>query len=419
MAFCKIGVLQGLIFVGRDVFRNVFQLAVQYAANIIQRGGVQGFVLAQFIDGGAGNVVVMNEGIGRLIGILQRYPEAIINYHTVTPPFWMFSFYVMVLILTIVVKKTIIWIRTGGMRMKKWIFRLLIAMLLIVIIPSAMAASGGGSFKKYTFSDTPKSESVGDVDATVGEKNALRVGEDYLAAMGFSYEGLIDQLEYEGFTHEEAVYACDILFERSALPMKKGSTGSKVEEIQQRLIELGFLNGGADGIFGSGTEGAVKSFQDDRGLEVTGIVDEETYAELYNEAIDGYSFIGKISLAMQMDLDTLWESSSSAAFGAVTVLMDITAENIPEMELEGIGDVFLAKLKIKGEETVLAYYYFRDTVFVCAIFNPATGEITAEIIDYNTTPKQAMLAMHSGGVVDDYQVIDMDDIAEILGDLLG
>ena len=27
--------------------------------------------------------------------------------------------------------------------------------------------------------------------------------------MAFSYDGLIDQLEYEGYTHEEAVYAAD------------------------------------------------------------------------------------------------------------------------------------------------------------------------------------------------------------------
>lgn len=116
---------------------------------------------------------------------------------------------------------------------------------------------------------------------TIGEKNALRVGEDYLDAMGFSYDGLIDQLMYEGFTREEAVYACDILFERNGLPVKKGSNGSKVKEVQEKLIELRFLSGGADGIFGSGTEKAVKAFQTDNGLSITGIVDEETYDALF------------------------------------------------------------------------------------------------------------------------------------------
>ena len=43
-------------------------------------------------------------------------------------------------------------------------------------------------------------------NATMGEKNALRKAKEYLNAMSFSYDGLVDQLEFEGFTHEEAVY---------------------------------------------------------------------------------------------------------------------------------------------------------------------------------------------------------------------
>ena len=45
--------------------------------------------------------------------------------------------------------------------------------------------------------------------ATAGEKNALRKAHDYLAYTAFSYTGLIGQLEYEGFTTEEATYAVD------------------------------------------------------------------------------------------------------------------------------------------------------------------------------------------------------------------
>lgn len=45
--------------------------------------------------------------------------------------------------------------------------------------------------------------------ATSGEKNALRTANSYLSFMGFSYTGLISQLEVEGYTHSEAVYAAD------------------------------------------------------------------------------------------------------------------------------------------------------------------------------------------------------------------
>ena len=44
---------------------------------------------------------------------------------------------------------------------------------------------------------------------TLGEENALRSAQDYLSFTSFSREGLIQQLEYEGYTNEEAVYAVD------------------------------------------------------------------------------------------------------------------------------------------------------------------------------------------------------------------
>jgi len=45
--------------------------------------------------------------------------------------------------------------------------------------------------------------------ATLGEKNAAKSALDYLAFTAFSYSGLVKQLEFEGFTHAEAVYGVD------------------------------------------------------------------------------------------------------------------------------------------------------------------------------------------------------------------
>lgn len=44
---------------------------------------------------------------------------------------------------------------------------------------------------------------------TIGQKNALDSAKSYLRFMAFSYEGIIKQLEYEGFSNSEAVYAAD------------------------------------------------------------------------------------------------------------------------------------------------------------------------------------------------------------------
>lgn len=46
-------------------------------------------------------------------------------------------------------------------------------------------------------------------EPTLGQKNALKTAKDYLRTMSFSYTGLIKQLEYEGYSKEEATYGAD------------------------------------------------------------------------------------------------------------------------------------------------------------------------------------------------------------------
>jgi hypothetical protein len=60
-----------------------------------------------------------------------------------------------------------------------------------------------------TTPSTPAVEETTTDTATIGEKNALSQALSYLRAMPFSYNGLIEQLEYEGYSHEEAVYGAD------------------------------------------------------------------------------------------------------------------------------------------------------------------------------------------------------------------
>ena len=43
----------------------------------------------------------------------------------------------------------------------------------------------------------------------MGQKNALKEAESYLDYSSFSYSGLIEQLEYEGYSNEDATYAVD------------------------------------------------------------------------------------------------------------------------------------------------------------------------------------------------------------------
>ena len=55
----------------------------------------------------------------------------------------------------------------------------------------------------------PASETAPQPEPTLGEKNAARKALDYLNYTSFSYSGLVEQLKFEGYSHEEAVYGVD------------------------------------------------------------------------------------------------------------------------------------------------------------------------------------------------------------------
>jgi D-alanyl-D-alanine carboxypeptidase len=60
-----------------------------------------------------------------------------------------------------------------------------------------------------------------------------------------------------------------------------GASGDEVTRLQQRLKDLGYLNGKVDGKYGGGTKRAVISFQRRNGLKTDGVAGETTLAKLY------------------------------------------------------------------------------------------------------------------------------------------
>ncbi len=57
--------------------------------------------------------------------------------------------------------------------------------------------------------------------------------------------------------------------------LKYQMIGSDVVIVQLKLKELGYLAGRADGIFGKSTEQAVRRYQEEQGLEITGVVNRK------------------------------------------------------------------------------------------------------------------------------------------------
>ncbi len=64
--------------------------------------------------------------------------------------------------------------------------------------------------------------------------------------------------------------------------LRQGDMGNEVKSLQQRLIQLGYLLGKADGNFGSGTAAALKAFQKANGLLQDGVAGATTLSKLYS-----------------------------------------------------------------------------------------------------------------------------------------
>lgn len=67
--------------------------------------------------------------------------------------------------------------------------------------------------------------------------------------------------------------------------LAKGSKGEEVVKLQERLIELGYLSGTADGVYGNQTKAAVELFQAVNEVHyiVTGVADVDTQEELFEK----------------------------------------------------------------------------------------------------------------------------------------
>ena len=68
----------------------------------------------------------------------------------------------------------------------------------------------------------------------------------------------------------------------SSSTLHNGSRGESVRKLQQALIDLGYLNGKADGIFGNQTEKAVRAFQSAKKLTVDGLAGKKTQEILFS-----------------------------------------------------------------------------------------------------------------------------------------
>ena len=115
------------------------------------------------------------------------------------------------------------------------------------------------------------------------------------------------------------------------VPLRADTWSENVKVLQTKLIELGFLSGRADGIFGPVTEAALMNLQQVMGLEPTGVVSTSSELEriLSIEAADGVNLI--------MNGDFIAGNASWSLWGQPSVCSVMSLENGKWLQVNGTG----------------------------------------------------------------------------------
>src|SRR5438270_132438 len=95
--------------------------------------------------------------------------------------------------------------------------------------------------------------------------------------------------------------------------LKQGSSGPDVQNLQQKLKDLGFDPNGVDGNFGPGTKAAVIAFQRSKGLQADGIAGPATMTALQSDGAEAAAG-GEVSGG------SVGESDASAEFATAGAL---------------------------------------------------------------------------------------------------
>ena len=139
-----------------------------------------------------------------------------------------------------------------------------------------------------------------------------------------------------------------------AASYKKGSSGAVVTQIQTTLKSWGYYTGTVDGIYGSGTERAVRAFQQKIGLTVDGKAGDQTLAAMGLSAGGGNS------------------SNSGGSGGASSSQVDLLARLIsaeargePYSGQVAVGAVVLNRIKHPSFPNTLPGVIYQSGAFTC------------------------------------------------------
>lgn len=130
----------------------------------------------------------------------------------------------------------------------------------------------------------PTDPRVLDIQKTLNERYGLNIAEDNIYG-NETKKALIEALQIELNNQFGKKLAVDGIFgnktKQACEEIAKGAEGNITWIIQAMLSIKGYNTNGIDGIFGSGTETAVRKFQQNNNLGVDGIVGKNTFEKLF------------------------------------------------------------------------------------------------------------------------------------------
>ncbi|MGI6013170.1 MAG: spore cortex-lytic enzyme [Oscillospiraceae bacterium] len=137
-----------------------------------------------------------------------------------------------------------------------------------------------------------------------------------------------------------------ILQTADAATYQKGSSGSVVTQIQTKLRNWGYYNGSVDGIYGSATESAVKSFQKKNGLTVDGKTGPATLRALGIQSNDA-------------------SSSTNADVELLARLISAESRGEPYSGQVAVGAVVLNRVRHPSFPNTLSGVVYQNGAFSC------------------------------------------------------
>ena len=162
--------------------------------------------------------------------------------------------------------------------------------------------------------------------------------------------------------------------------LEMGSTGSDVKKLQQKLKDLGYLSGSADGTFGVETQAAVIAFQKNNNLTADGKAGTATISKLYSgTARKSTGSSAKIRETGSNDTASGRDTSDIASTGYITLEAGSKGDQVRKLQqrLKDLGYYNGSVDGSFGESTTAAVMAFqlRNNLTVDGKAGPATQRV--------------------------------------------